>query len=92
MANNPTGWIGLVLAGGASSRMGTDKALLELRGRTLLDRAIAVLEAAGEDLLDATASLTGAGLYELVVINHSDTTHVLSAAATLGPGGTYGPP
>lgn len=49
MANNPTGWIGLVLAGGASSRMGTDKALLELRGRTLLDRAIAVLEAAGAE-------------------------------------------
>jgi len=49
MANNPPDWIGLVLAGGASSRMGTDKALLELSGRTLLDRAVAVLEAAGAE-------------------------------------------
>jgi molybdenum cofactor guanylyltransferase len=34
---------GLVLAGGRSARMGRDKALLELGGRTLIERAVAVL-------------------------------------------------
>lgn len=36
---------GAVLAGGASSRFGSDKALAEVEGRTLLDRAIAGLRA-----------------------------------------------
>jgi molybdopterin-guanine dinucleotide biosynthesis protein A len=38
---------GIVLAGGRSSRMGRDKALLEHAGRTLLDSTIALLHAAG---------------------------------------------
>ena len=35
---------GLVLAGGRSSRMGTNKALLEINGETLLNRAVRLLE------------------------------------------------
>lgn len=38
---------GLVLAGGQSSRMGRNKALLDLAGRTLLDRAIDLLRSSG---------------------------------------------
>ena len=34
-----------VLAGGRSSRMGTDKAIIEFQGRTLLDRALALVTA-----------------------------------------------
>ena len=34
---------GLVLAGGRSTRMGTDKALLEIDGVRLVDRAVAIL-------------------------------------------------
>jgi molybdopterin-guanine dinucleotide biosynthesis protein A len=40
-----------VLAGGKSSRMGQDKSQLELGGQTLLERAIALLKAAGADLV-----------------------------------------
>lgn len=38
---------GLVLAGGQSRRMGQDKALMLYNGRTLLDHATSLLEAAG---------------------------------------------
>jgi len=36
-------WTGVVLAGGASSRMGRDKALIEVEGRTMLERGIDLL-------------------------------------------------
>ena len=39
--------VAFVLAGGQSSRMGTDKALVEFQGRPLLEHAIATLKAAG---------------------------------------------
>jgi len=40
---------GVILAGGQSRRMGKDKALLQLGGETLLDRAYALLLDAGAD-------------------------------------------
>ncbi len=40
-------FVGVVLAGGKSSRMGTDKALLKLDGQSMLDRTIAILTALG---------------------------------------------
>jgi molybdopterin-guanine dinucleotide biosynthesis protein A len=40
-------FIGLILAGGDSSRMGADKALLEINGETLLQRNIALLKRIG---------------------------------------------
>lgn len=45
----PPPFAGLVLAGGASSRMGQDKACLNWQGRTLLDHALARLAEAGAD-------------------------------------------
>lgn len=36
-------WTGVVLVGGQSSRMGRDKALIEIDGRTMLERAVDLL-------------------------------------------------
>lgn len=46
-----SGWTGVVLAGGRSSRMGRNKALIEVDGRTLLDRALDLLEPHVQELL-----------------------------------------
>lgn len=47
--------VGFVLAGGQSRRMGTDKALLEVRGQPLIAHAIGILEAAGLSVVIAGA-------------------------------------
>ncbi|HSO89343.1 MAG TPA: molybdenum cofactor guanylyltransferase, partial [Draconibacterium sp.] len=33
---------GIILSGGQSTRMGTDKALLQIKGKTLLERAVEI--------------------------------------------------
>ena len=45
------GWTGIVLAGGKSSRMGADKALMLHEGRTLLEKAIALLRPHAREVL-----------------------------------------
>lgn len=47
--------VGFVLAGGQSSRMGEDKALIRFAGRPLVERALEILRGAG-----LTASIAGA--------------------------------
>lgn len=48
---NAQGWGGVVLAGGKSSRMGRDKALLERNGRTLIANAVELLRPHVDELL-----------------------------------------
>lgn len=46
-APTAAGFVGIVLAGGHSARMGRDKAMLPYRGRTLLEHMAALLQASG---------------------------------------------
>ena len=45
--------LGAVLAGGASSRMGVDKATVEIEGRSMLDRVAASVELVADHLVIA---------------------------------------
>lgn len=51
--------IGLILAGGLSSRMGEDKALMMIGGRTMLQRTAGVLREMGADLVAVSGSRPG---------------------------------
>ena len=50
---------GLLLTGGASRRMGTDKALLEVDGQRLVDRAAAVLRAVADPVVEVGPGWSG---------------------------------
>ena len=65
---------GYLLAGGQSSRMGADKALLPLCGRTLLDRAAASLAAVCDDVT-------------VVGRPHPTLRHIPDSATEIGPVG-----
>ncbi len=47
MSPRTSDWVAIILAGGVSSRMGTDKALLDWDGRRAVDRVVDLARAAG---------------------------------------------
>jgi molybdenum cofactor guanylyltransferase len=51
--------IGLILAGGLSSRMGEDKALMEIGGVSMLDRTARILRGMGATLVAVSGSRPG---------------------------------
>lgn len=53
---------GVVLAGGASRRMGRDKALLAVEGKRLVDRSVRVLQQVCDDVVVASGRRTIRGL------------------------------
>jgi molybdopterin-guanine dinucleotide biosynthesis protein A len=50
---------GLLLTGGASRRMGSDKALLEVDGQRLVDRAVAILGAVADPVVEVGPGWSG---------------------------------
>ncbi|MGH8972667.1 MAG: molybdenum cofactor guanylyltransferase [Acidimicrobiia bacterium] len=52
---------GLLLTGGASRRMGTDKALVEIDGRRLAERAASVLASVCDPVLEVGPGVSGLG-------------------------------
>ena len=76
---------GIVLAAGASTRMGTPKALLEVEGTTFLERAVHLLRDAGcryvvavvndDDWIERLADVSGAA----VVINDAEGTEQIDS-------------
>lgn len=73
-------WTGLILAGGLSRRMGRDKAILRLGGRTLLQRAVETIRAAGGEPL-----VVGRPRPESDVAGAGQTDELLREAAPAGP-------
>ncbi|URX64413.1 molybdenum cofactor guanylyltransferase [Luteibacter anthropi] len=70
---------GLILAGGRSSRMGHDKALLKIDGTTLLNRTSQVLRDAGADLVVVSGSRPGG------IPDHFDNAGPLGGIASAAP-------
>lgn len=60
MASGAEGSVaGLLLTGGASRRMGTDKALIEVDGKRLVDRVAAVLAAVADPVIEVGPGWSG---------------------------------
>lgn len=59
MPHRPGAIAGLLLTGGASRRMGTDKALIEVDGQRLVDRAAAVLGAVADPVIEVGPGWSG---------------------------------
>jgi molybdopterin-guanine dinucleotide biosynthesis protein A len=59
MTQRPDAIGGLLLTGGASRRMGSDKALLEVDGQRLVDRAGAVLRAVADPVVEVGPGWSG---------------------------------
>lgn len=64
--------VGFVLAGGRSSRMGTDKALVEFSGKPLIAQAIATLQNAGLKTQIAGAHVDLSAFAPVIADNASD--------------------
>jgi molybdopterin-guanine dinucleotide biosynthesis protein A len=71
---------GVLLAGGKSRRMGRDKRLIELEGRTLFERTLSVLEKLFPEVLIAVAQEGP----EVSGLRHRVVTDLIPGCATLG--------
>src|SRR5437763_249666 len=91
MPPHPGAVAGLLLTGGASRRMGTDKALLEVGGQRLVDRAAGALAAVAEPAVEV-----GPGWSALPAVREDPPgsgplAAVAAGAAALRAGGHDGP-
>ncbi|MEO6120205.1 MAG: molybdenum cofactor guanylyltransferase, partial [Terriglobales bacterium] len=75
---------GFIIAGGKSSRMGTEKALLTVDGKTLIDHAIAQARVICEDILIAGPKETFSAYGRIVTDVHKDCGPLGGIHAALG--------
>ena len=80
MTQSAANMTGVLLAGGKSRRMGQDKRFLELEGRTLLERALAVLEALFSEVIVVVAEPAP----QLSGLRHRVVTDLIPNCAALG--------
>ncbi|MYD64846.1 MAG: molybdenum cofactor guanylyltransferase [Chloroflexi bacterium] len=72
---------GIVLAGGGSRRMGDDKCMLDLGGRTLLQRAVDALDAVADEVV----TVTRPGRPPPLVQSPGSLYHAVDSIADAGP-------
>ncbi|MCY3655920.1 MAG: molybdenum cofactor guanylyltransferase [Chloroflexi bacterium] len=77
----PNSVAGIVLAGGGSQRMGVDKCMLDLGGRTLLQRAVDALDAVADEVV----TVTGPGRTPPPVQSPGSLYHAVDSIADGGP-------
>jgi molybdopterin-guanine dinucleotide biosynthesis protein A len=82
---------GLLLTGGASRRMGSDKALLEVDGRRLVDRAAAVLGAVADPVVEVGPGWSGLPAVREDPPGSGPLAALSAGAAALRAGGHDGP-
>ena len=91
MPSRPGAIAGLLLTGGASRRMGTDKALLEVDGRRLVDRAAAVLGAVADPVIEVGPGWSGLPAVREDPPGSGPLAALSAGAAALRAGGHDGP-
>jgi molybdopterin-guanine dinucleotide biosynthesis protein A len=91
MPSRPGAIAGLLLTGGASRRMGTDKALLEVDGRRLVDRAAAVLGAVADPVIEVGPGWSGLPAVREDPPGNGPLAALSAGAAALRAGGHDGP-
>ena len=91
MAQRPDAIGGLLLTGGASRRMGTDKALIEVGGQRLVDRAAAVLSAVADPVVEVGPGWSGLPAVREDPPGSGPLAALSAGAAALRAGGHDGP-
>ena len=83
--------LGAVLAGGASRRMGTDKAALAVGGRTMIERAVSALRPhCGETVVVSARPETPSGAWRVVADERPETGPLAGLEAALAEAGRSG--
>src|SRR5438105_14773030 len=82
---------GLLLTGGASRRMGRDKALLEVDGQRLVDRAAALLAAVADPVVEVGPGWSGLPAVREDPPGSGPLAAVSTGAAALRRAGHHGP-
>jgi molybdenum cofactor guanylyltransferase len=80
---------GFIIAGGKSSRMGTEKAFLKVQGKTLIDHAIAQARVISEDILIAGPKETFSAYGRIVVDVYPGCGPLSGIHAALGRSSTH---